>query len=350
MPKETRHKKWRQEKRHESPGIDASLSIAASIAAEKGIALRDLVDFAKFLKVDVAKEPHLLTIVAEAHDAPLPEDWFEVNDPATGNVYYSNRKTLATTWDHPLDRYYKNLLFVERRNYRERRKNGDGNGRGAGMRAGDSGGSAGVSGSSIADTPSAAAQMWRQGELDAKDRKIAALQADAKILKAGSNAKENRLLKEQLALKEKELAKMERELCELKSCKTVHPPAGTIIADSQRADVAVQVATEHEEQQRQRVIAAEMQVSKLTRELAAVVGTIDAGVAPVCLAEQKMAADAQRLKQLETDVAEITTQYNEAQRMALRERTAREEIHEECAQLRADAACACNKRPFSLLL
>ena len=56
--------------------------------------------------------------------APLPEGWIECEDAATQQFYYCNTATQATTWEHPLDQYFKNLLFVERKNYKERSKRG----------------------------------------------------------------------------------------------------------------------------------------------------------------------------------------------------------------------------------
>ena len=47
---------------------------------------------------------------------PLPADWRECDDAASGQVYYYNEATCVTSWEHPLDQYYKNLLFIERKN------------------------------------------------------------------------------------------------------------------------------------------------------------------------------------------------------------------------------------------
>ena len=37
----------------------------------------------------------------EAMLAELPSEWSEVTDPATGDVFYHNKETGATEWEHP---------------------------------------------------------------------------------------------------------------------------------------------------------------------------------------------------------------------------------------------------------
>ena len=57
--------------------------------------------------VTVAVLSLLVSIVAEAMAAPLPEPWMECEDSASGRYYYyCNAQTPQTTWEHPLDRYY----------------------------------------------------------------------------------------------------------------------------------------------------------------------------------------------------------------------------------------------------
>lgn len=80
------------------------------IAAASGFTVLELAEYAEFMAVDAAAEPHLLGIVAEAMSAPLPTQWMEAEDPASGQYYYCNVRTHETTWDHPLDQYYKNKL------------------------------------------------------------------------------------------------------------------------------------------------------------------------------------------------------------------------------------------------
>ena len=217
-------------------------------SASQGLALDELLEFAQFLGVDPAKEAYLLTVVAESCVAPLPADWIECEDEATREVYYSNQKTLKTTWEHPLDQYYKNLLFVERKNYKERKKSGGarngpdprkaaarpaqqaggggggGSGHGGGRGEGSGGGGRGEGGGS-----SAASKLYLEGALEARDREIATLQKELqesaqqdRLLKQGEKVKESRLLKEQVS-------KLQRELAALRTSSSSHtqqPPNG----------------------------------------------------------------------------------------------------------------------------
>jgi hypothetical protein len=105
-----------------------SRGVAAQVAEEHGVALEELLEFAVFMEVDTAKETYLLTVVAEAISAPLPPDWIELEDAGSGQAYYCNQKTQQTTWEHPLDQYFKNLLFIERKNYKARKKESGRNG------------------------------------------------------------------------------------------------------------------------------------------------------------------------------------------------------------------------------
>ena len=45
-------------------------------------------------------------------------------DPESGNRFFLNTMTRVSSWEHPLDKYFKNLLWKERKNYKERAKQG----------------------------------------------------------------------------------------------------------------------------------------------------------------------------------------------------------------------------------
>lgn len=93
-------------------------STLEQIAAASDVTVDELTEFAEFMEVDSAAEPHLLRIVAEAMNASLPKSWMECEDPASGQYYYCNTQTHETTWDNPLDRYYKNKLETARACFR----------------------------------------------------------------------------------------------------------------------------------------------------------------------------------------------------------------------------------------
>jgi hypothetical protein len=58
-----------------------------------------------------APAPRLTAAAAEeALTAALPEGWTEHTD-ASGNSFYFNASTGSSTWEHPLDEYYRSLFL-----------------------------------------------------------------------------------------------------------------------------------------------------------------------------------------------------------------------------------------------
>ena len=88
----------------------------AGVAENYGLEETELAEFADFMDVNSETEGYLLYIVAESMTQPLPVDWAEVEDESSGRTYYYNQNTNETSWEHPLDQYYKNLIFIERKN------------------------------------------------------------------------------------------------------------------------------------------------------------------------------------------------------------------------------------------
>lgn len=74
----------------------------------------DVLEFADFLDVDAVKEVALLPTVCECINAELPSNWQECEDAKSGEVYYWNRNTDATSWDHPLDAGFREKIKAER--------------------------------------------------------------------------------------------------------------------------------------------------------------------------------------------------------------------------------------------
>lgn len=89
-------------------------NVANQIAVQFGVTTEFLAEFAEFMAVNFRKEPFLLPIVAEAMTAPLPNFWVECHDANTDQYYYANTKTRQSTWEHPLDHYFKELLIAKR--------------------------------------------------------------------------------------------------------------------------------------------------------------------------------------------------------------------------------------------
>lgn len=63
-------------------------------------------EYAKFLGMDLNKDQDLFYIAREGLKAPLPPNW-KACKTSDGLIYYFNFETGDSTWDHPLDEYYR---------------------------------------------------------------------------------------------------------------------------------------------------------------------------------------------------------------------------------------------------
>jgi len=67
---------------------------------------QEVEEYAKYLGMDPAADGHLLWIAEMALTAPLPVGWSEHQDSA-GNVFFFNKATGTSTYEHPLDASFK---------------------------------------------------------------------------------------------------------------------------------------------------------------------------------------------------------------------------------------------------
>jgi hypothetical protein len=67
---------------------------------------QEVEEYAQYLGMDPAGDAHLLWIAEMALTAPLPVGWSEHQDSA-GNVFFYNKATGASTYEHPLDASFK---------------------------------------------------------------------------------------------------------------------------------------------------------------------------------------------------------------------------------------------------
>ncbi|KTF72307.1 hypothetical protein cypCar_00050382, partial [Cyprinus carpio] len=70
-------------------------------------------EYAVEIGIDPEREPELLWLAREGMVAPLPAEWKPCQD-VTGEVYYFNFSTGQSTWDHPCDEHYRQLVEQER--------------------------------------------------------------------------------------------------------------------------------------------------------------------------------------------------------------------------------------------
>ncbi|XP_051788122.1 centrosomal protein of 164 kDa isoform X2 [Erpetoichthys calabaricus] len=70
-------------------------------------------EYAKEIGIDPDKEPALMWLARDGIMARLPKEWKPCQD-VSGEIYYFNFSTGQSTWDHPCDEQYRNLVIKER--------------------------------------------------------------------------------------------------------------------------------------------------------------------------------------------------------------------------------------------
>ena len=71
----------------------------------------EILEYAKWLGMDIELERDLFWIAREGLKAPLPENWKPCK---TGEeeIYYFNFATGESVWDHPCDEYYRKVVHI----------------------------------------------------------------------------------------------------------------------------------------------------------------------------------------------------------------------------------------------
>lgn len=70
----------------------------------------EVIEYAKWLGMDLEKDKDLFWVAKEGLMAPLPKNWKPCKTKETEDIYYFNFATGESTWDHPCDGYYKRLF------------------------------------------------------------------------------------------------------------------------------------------------------------------------------------------------------------------------------------------------
>ncbi|XP_076682607.1 centrosomal protein 164 isoform X4 [Andrena cerasifolii] len=70
----------------------------------------EVLDYARRLGIDPDAEPHLLDLAREGLMAALPTGWLPCFHEASGAWYYYQSSTRTTSWEHPLDPVYRDLV------------------------------------------------------------------------------------------------------------------------------------------------------------------------------------------------------------------------------------------------
>lgn len=74
----------------------------------------DLVEYGQSLGIDMVRDTDLHWVVEQAFNAPLPTGWTEHIDDE-GRVYFFQEATNQSTWEHPMDSVYRELLGLIRK-------------------------------------------------------------------------------------------------------------------------------------------------------------------------------------------------------------------------------------------
>jgi len=73
----------------------------------------EIKEYAAYLGVNLKEDPELLWIVKEGLKASVPSPWKPCRT-LEGSIFYFNFETKQSTWEHPLDQYYKELYKSEK--------------------------------------------------------------------------------------------------------------------------------------------------------------------------------------------------------------------------------------------
>ncbi len=75
----------------------------------------EVLEYAKWLGMDLQQDQDLFWVAREGLMAPLPKNWKPCKTKDTEDIYYFNFSTGESTWDHPCDGYYKRLYEEEKK-------------------------------------------------------------------------------------------------------------------------------------------------------------------------------------------------------------------------------------------
>ena len=74
----------------------------------------EIVEYAKWLGMDLNTDEHLFWVAREGLKAPLPPEWKPCQSPEH-ELYYFNFQTGESVWDHPCDDHYRSMYQEEKR-------------------------------------------------------------------------------------------------------------------------------------------------------------------------------------------------------------------------------------------
>ena len=91
------------------PARESATGTVGALAAADSA--NDIMDFARVLGLDIVREAELLWVAEEFWLCPLPEGWEECCTPE-GLAFYHFIRLGVTQWEHPLEGYYRGVVFM----------------------------------------------------------------------------------------------------------------------------------------------------------------------------------------------------------------------------------------------
>jgi len=95
-------------------GSAATTGMPSSIPKRKQASVVEMLEYVKGLNIDPIREADMLWIAEEAFNAPLPPGWSEHQDEQ-GRVYFHNGSSGESTWKHPMDDLFREIVDYQRR-------------------------------------------------------------------------------------------------------------------------------------------------------------------------------------------------------------------------------------------
>ena len=87
--------------------------IGMATSAKDGVVVEAIREQAKHLGMDLEKDKEFFWLAEESLNAKLPGGWTS-RKFGKDQVYYVNRKTGVTIWEHPCDELYKKKFLAEK--------------------------------------------------------------------------------------------------------------------------------------------------------------------------------------------------------------------------------------------
>lgn len=107
-------------KEHPSPRIEQT-EVLEEIEGDYEPTENEVGEYAAYLGINLEDDPEFLRIAKEGLKASVPHPWRPCRTPE-GDIYYFNFETNQSSWEHPLDQYYKDLYKTEKEKKRLRIK------------------------------------------------------------------------------------------------------------------------------------------------------------------------------------------------------------------------------------